>query len=249
MSNKTVLLDLEFTGLDGEYITDNEIIQFKALVVETGKSLLRNFSSEIPLSAHVQLAHGISRYKRKRRFNKAVYDRLLHRIGANSEDVYLGWGVGQDKKMLKKYGIECQIQDLQDRYRLSEEYEIRMAREGAGLEEVYFMVFGKAPEISHADLSELDAIKALYDQSVNLTGRSQLTVMPFGFCRGMPITEYVVQYRRQADGYRFNNTDLLAASLTAAIPERDWDSEDYDDRNWDDDDEDSDDEDWDSDDD
>ena len=42
--------------------------------------------------------------------------------------------------------------------------------------------------------------------------------MPFGFCRGMPIKQYVRRYRRQADGYRFHHADLLAASLSKAIP-------------------------------
>jgi len=42
--------------------------------------------------------------------------------------------------------------------------------------------------------------------------------MPHGHCAGMPISQYTSNYRRSADGYRYNNSDLLAKSLTARIP-------------------------------
>ncbi len=67
-------------------------------------------------------------------------------------------------------------------------------------------------------MGEIDAIRVLFDRSLTLTLKPTLTVMPFGFCRGMPLSQYVRQYRRQADGYRFNNADLLAAALSKAIP-------------------------------
>lgn len=240
MSKKSVLLDFEFTGLDSDYITDNEIIQAKAMVVESGKVACKNFGSKIPLSAHVQLTHGVTVYKGKSKFTQAAFNGLLRSLGGGGTDAeFWGWGVEQDKKMLKKYGIEIEIKDVQERFRLSEEFEVRLAREGAGLEEVYFLATGKKPQVNHDGVSELDAIKTLFDISLTLTPRPTLTVMPFGFCRGMPITEYVQQYRRQADGYRFHNSDVLAASLTAAIPAptyRQWDDDECDDDEdeWDD---------------
>ena len=42
-STKPVLLDFEFTGLDSEYITDNEIIQAKAFSVESGSATCKDF--------------------------------------------------------------------------------------------------------------------------------------------------------------------------------------------------------------
>lgn len=216
---KQVLLDFEFTGLDSDYITDNEIIQAKALAVVSGKAVCKNFGSKIPMSAHVQLTHGVPAYKGKRKFSRAAFDRLLRSLDVDPARAECwGWGVEQDKKMLKKYRIEVEIKDVQERFRLSVEYEVRMAREGAGLEEVLFMVTGKATRIDHDGVGEMDAIRVLFDRSLTLTLKPTLTVMPYGFCRGMPITQYVRQNRRQADGYRFHNSDLLAASLSKAIP-------------------------------
>jgi len=229
-----VLLDFEFTGLDSDYITDNEIIQAKAMVVGSGKTACKNFGSKIPLSAHVQLTHGVVVYKGKRQFSQAAVNGLLKSLNVEPALAeFWGWGVEQDKKMLKKYGIEVEIKDVQERFRLSEEYEVRMAREGAGLEEVLFMVTGKATPINHDGVGEMDAIRVLFDRSLTLTLKPTLTVMPFGFCRGMPLSQYVRQYRRQADGYRFHNADLLAASLSKAIPfptyQHDDDDDDVDD--------------------
>lgn len=220
VTKKQVLLDFEFTGLDSVYITDNEIIQAKAMEVGSGKTASKNFGSTIPLSAHVQLTHGVPAYKGKRKFSRGGFDRLLRSLDVDpARDECWGWGVEQDKKMLKKYGIVVEIKDVQERFRLSEEYEVRMAREGAGLEEVLFMVTGKATPIDHDGVGEMDAIRTLFDRSLTLTLKPTLTVMPFGFARGMPISQYVGQHRRQADGYRFHNADLLAASLSKAIPQ------------------------------
>ncbi len=133
VTKKQVLLDFEFTGLDSDYITDNEIIQAKALAVESGKAACKNFGSKIPLSAHVQLTHGVPVYKGKRQFSQAAFNGLLKSLDVGrARAEFWGWGVEQDKKMLKKYGIEVEIGDVQERFRLSEEYEVRMAREGPG---------------------------------------------------------------------------------------------------------------------
>jgi hypothetical protein len=37
--------------------------------------------------------------------------------------------------------------------------------------------------------------------------------MPWGDYAGVPIRKYVEEERRRADGYRFNNSDLLAVSM------------------------------------
>src|ERR1700677_1215812 len=57
------IIDFEFTGLDSEYITDNEIIQAKIRHLGTGKAALANFGSDKPLTAHVRLTHKVERYE------------------------------------------------------------------------------------------------------------------------------------------------------------------------------------------
>src|SRR4051812_4819357 len=79
-TKKRVLLDFEFTGLDSDYITDNEIIQAKAMAVGSGKTACKNFGSVVPLSAHAQLTHGVPVYKGKRKFSRAAFDGLLRSL-------------------------------------------------------------------------------------------------------------------------------------------------------------------------
>jgi hypothetical protein len=227
------LIDFEFTGLDSEFITHNEIIQAKVKHLGTGKSVLRNFASEQPLTAHVRLTHKVERYSGAK-FSKKALSSLLRKAGCNASTTFWGWSVSEDQKMLEKYGIEMQIADIQERLRLTDEFEVRMAVEGSGLEEVYFLATGEIAEIDHASEGELEIIHKLYDLSQPLKPRKYLTVMPYAFARGMKISDYVVKHRRQADGYRFNNSNLLSDSLTASIPIRE--SYDFDDDYSDDDD-------------
>lgn len=63
-------------------------------------------------------------------------------------------------------------------------------------------------------MDELIMIQSLYNFVKNIDLKKRLTFMPHGHCAGMPIADYVIDYRRQADGYRFNNSDILADSLT-----------------------------------
>jgi hypothetical protein len=213
------LIDFEFTGLDSDFITTNEIIQAKLKHLGTGKSVVGNFASEQPLTAHVRLTHQVERYPGEK-FSSEALASLLAEAGCNADTEFWGWSVGEDKKMLRKYGIEMKIADIQERLRLTDEYEARMAVEGSGLEAVYFLATGAIVTFDHASEQELEVIQKLYEVAQALKPREHLTVVPYGFARGMRISDYVVNYRRQADGYRFNNTDLLAASLTAAIPAR-----------------------------
>jgi hypothetical protein len=220
-SQNVALIDFEFTGLDSEFITTNEIVQVKVKHFGTGKSFLRNFRSEQTITAHVRLSHKVERYPGHKFSSKALKS-VLAKTGCDANTVFWGWSISEDVKMLKKYGIEMKISDIQERLRLTDEYEARMAVEGAGLEAVYFLATGGVVKIDHASKDELDVIHKLYEVATALTPRERLTIMPYGFARGMKIRDYVVSHRRQADGYRFNNSDLLAASLTAAIPGREY---------------------------
>ena len=47
--------------------------------------------------------------------------------------------------------------------------------------------------------------------------------MPWGDYAGVPICEYVKEERRRADGYRFNNNDLLATSMDYWIEYNEYD--------------------------
>lgn len=227
------LIDFEFTGLDSDFITNNEIIQVKVRHLGTGKSVLRNFRSDQPLTAHVRLSHKVERYPGGK-FSSEELTAVLTEAGCNAATEFWGWSISEDVKMLKKYDIEMRIADIQERLRLTEEFETRMAVEGSGLEAVYLLATEAIVTIDHAGTDELDVIHKLYDVAQALIPRKHLTIMPYGFARGMKIGDYIARHRRQADGYRFNNSDLLAASLTAAISAREYYFDD--DEDWDEDD-------------
>ena len=231
-----VIVDCEFTGLDNTFVANNEIVQVKMMNLKTKKTDCRSYSSEKPIGASARLLLGVNQFEGER-FCKEHYCSQLEAIGIspNRKITYYGFGVQQDVAMLTKYDIEIDIVDIRQLLQRSRFAE-RMATEGSGLEAAYLIVFGKAPNIeNHDGFAELHVIHDLYCKSVRLKKQSLLRLMPHGHCAGMPIAEYVRSYRRAADGYRFNNTDLLAKSLTANIPIRwrddGWELEDE----WDDD--------------
>ncbi len=55
-----------------------------------------------------------------------------------------------------------------------------------------------------------------------------MSVVPFGHCSGMSISDYVQEFRKQSDGYRYNNSDAFSLSLDNAIEELEY-TEDFDD--------------------
>lgn len=224
--NNIALIDIEFTGLDNQFINDNEIIQVK--IINGEKSILKNFNSNKPLSAYVQLEHKCVKYSDCDFFDNAHFISMLTEIGLSIDNTdFFGFGVDNDIKMLSKYGVNISVSDIRTHYQLTE-FAYRMATEGSGLEETYFIVTGEyPPEASHSNLSEMLLIKRLFDKMNDFKKDDFYKCMPHGFCSGMPLEEYVESYRRQADGYRFNNIDLLSYSLSRAIGEIEYDFDEF----------------------
>lgn len=213
---KNIIIDFEFTGLDNSFITDNEIVQFKAMNTETGQTISVNFSSDKNINAYGYLIHKTHKYEGVK-FSKTQFIATLSRIDADITDTFYGFGTTQDKLMLKKYDIDIEIKDMREIFQLSE-YDSKMAIEGSGLEVVYYIVTGKIPDsTSHNGVDELHLMKEIYDEIGNIKPKQYFEVMPHGHCAGMPLEDYVERYRRAADGYRFNNNDLLSRSLSNEI--------------------------------
>jgi hypothetical protein len=218
-----VILDIEFTGLDNTYTKDNEIIQVKMINMDGNELRLSvNYFSDKEISAYGFLSHRVKRHEKK--YGKFSFDKFkdhLERIGVNYETdliTFYGFGTQQDVAMLAKYGINITVIDIREWFQRSK-HELRMANEGSGLEATYYIVTGRHPELTtHDGIKELEIIADLYLQFKKIKKFNDvLSVMPHGHCAGMPLTDYVYQYRRAADGYRFNNTDLLSRSLDYRI--------------------------------
>jgi hypothetical protein len=220
------LIDLEFTGLDNSFITDNEIIQVKIKNVNNKKSIIKNFNSKKELSAYAQLEHKIIRYEDCPLFSLDEFVEMLTQINLSIEADFWGFGVEQDIKMLAKYGCHISIKDIRTHFQKTK-FAYRMATEGSGLEPTYLIVTGEYPQtVSHADFSEMCLIEKLFEKMREYQADPYMSVVPFGHCAGMSIYDYVQRYRRQADGYRYNNSDALASALNNAIKELEY-VEDY----------------------
>lgn len=240
MSEKTkIIIDFEFTGLDNTFIKDNEIIQMKVLNLNSLVSISANYGSTKNISAYGQIAHKVLNYGGIK-FSKdkfALHVRLVSGNTYSGEEEYynmdsfefIGFSPSQDILMLKKYGIDIKITDIREQMQLTK-HELRMATEGSSLECCYLIATGKYPELkSHDGVDELRIIHELYQEVEKLEKNHTLTVMPHGHCAGMELTQYVDEYRRQADGYRWNNHDLLAESLNAMIIDFEYDQFDNED--------------------
>jgi len=157
---------------------------------------------------------------------------MLAQIGLSLDSEFWGFGVEQDVKMLAKYGINITINDIRTHFQCTE-FAYRMATEGSGLEPTYLIVTGEYPPvISHSDFSEMILIETLFHKIKDYDADTYMSVVPFGHCSGMRISDYVQEYRRQSDGYRYNNSDAFAYALDAAIEELEYIEDDDMDEDW-----------------
>ena len=83
------------------------------------------------------------------------------------------------------------------------------------METCYYLLTGKEISPSHGDLEELfpliEIYKIIYNEEIKFHNR--LKYFPWGDQGGMPLAKYCEEYRRKADGYRYNNNDILAKAL------------------------------------
>lgn len=220
-----IIIDFEFTGLYN-YCNRPEVVQVLAMNVDTNESVRANFRSKNPMTAGALVCCGgynptenATEYFSADKF----YKLLREEISATPSDHYFGFGIRTDRTVLfKEYGVEfANYTDLSELCMLTEGLELRMALEGRSMECVYYMITGKVRTPQHGTFEELDMIKRIYDHVVYADGiikptHGMLNYMPHGEMAGMPIYDYCLQYRRRADGYRFNNSDLLARTMTLA---------------------------------
>ena len=226
------LIDLEFTGLDNSIIDDNEIIQVKILNFNNKKSIIKNFNSKKELSAYTQLEHRTVRYEDCPLFSLDELVGMLTHIDLSIDSDFWGFGVEQDIKMLAKYGWHITINDIRTHFQKTE-FAYRMATGGSRLEPTYLIVTSEyPPTASHADFSEMILIEKLFEKMKEYEADTYMSVVPFGHCSGMLISDYVQEYRRQSDGYRYNNSDAFASALSNAIEQLEYADDDFDDEDW-----------------
>ena len=139
---KNVIFDFEFTGLDNNYIRDNEIIQMKYIVVETGDKQCFNLGSRKRITAGAYLECLLNPEKEGALFSKELFESLFD----INDTKFHGYSVSKDIEMLNKYNINIEINDIKENFMLSD-YEERLAKEGSSLECVYYIISGDLPNL------------------------------------------------------------------------------------------------------
>ena len=208
MKQEKVIIDLELNGLP-RYHFDPEITQVKMKNLTNGKSVCHNFKT---------LKKGFGRgyyglIKGDKLFSKKEFAKLLETIGASDKDAFYGFSIETDKEVLASYDIHLSTYvDIQEQLMLKKKYELPMAMGGRSLEFCYYLVTKEVVTVDHNSSDELALIERLFYAT---RGKKQkyLTVYPWGPGAGLPLDMFVNDNRRRADGYRYNNNNILSTSL------------------------------------
>lgn len=214
MKQQKIIIDLEFNGLP-RYNFTPEINQIKMKNLTNGKSVCQNFKTH-------NKGFGRGYYgliKGNKLFSQAEFYKLLAIIGASDKDAFYGFSIKTDKELLSSYNIYLSTYiDIQEHLMLKKKYERPMAMGGRSLEFCYYLVTKEVVTVDHNSSDELALIERLFYAT---RGKKQkhLTVYPWGPEAGMPLDLYINDNRRRADGYRYNNNDVLATSLDYYIAE------------------------------
>lgn len=231
MKQQKIIIDFEFNGLP-RYGFQPEITQVKMKNLTNGNAVCQNFKTH--KKGFGQGYYGL--IKGDKLFSQKEFYKLLKTIGASDKDAFYGFSIKTDKELLSSYNIYLSTYvDIQEQLMLKKKYEHPMAMGGRSLEFCYYLVTKEAVTVDHNSADELTLIEKLFFAT---RGKKQkhLTVYPWGPEAGMPLDLYVDDNRRRADGYRYNNNDVLATSLDYYVnqAESSWsfdDEEDDDDYN------------------
>lgn len=208
MKKQNIIIDLEFNGLP-RYNFTPEINQIKMKNLTNGKSVCQNFKTH-------NKGFGRGYYgliKGNKLFSQAEFYKLLAIIGASDKDAFYGFSIKTDKELLSSYNIYLSTYiDIQEHLMLKKKYERPMAMGGRSLEFCYYLVTKEVVTVDHNSSDELALIERLFYATRGKKNK-HLTVYPWGPEAGMPLDLYINDNRRRADGYRYNNNDVLATSL------------------------------------
>lgn len=215
-----ILIDLEFNGLY-RYNFIPEITQVKVKNISTGESRCINFKTKN--EGYLREFYG--EIKGQVYFSKEWFKRIIRSVGGSLKDNFYGFSISTDKQVLKEYGIILENYfDIQERMMCSKKYEALMAYGGRSLEACYFIVTGNKNFPDHNSIDEMELIEKIYKNIYKGRPCKYLTIVPWGQEAGMPLKEYIISFRRRADGYRYNNNDIFAKSLDYYISKEE---EDY----------------------
>lgn len=218
MTKNKIIIDLEFNGLP-KYNFEPEIVSLMLFNTTNGKYYIKTYKTNnaITAGANICMNWQVDNSNAEKFFDKEEFEKGLQMIEATKDDEFYGFSTGTDEQILTSYGVFFKrntYKDLSEMLRLTTTtIEKLMAYEGSSIECCYFYITGQRPEFVHGSLDELLAVKEIFDFVSQYELSEYYTIYPFGQYAGMPLNLYVIEYRRNADGYRYNNTDKLSDSL------------------------------------
>ncbi len=248
-----IIVDLEFNCLP-RWNQQAEICKILVLNTNNNKTYTKVFKTEKPISvgSNICMNWSLDNSNATDLFSENEWYKALSAVLDKEvdENIYdeinlFGFGIKTDKEILSTYfrkiDYKYDYYDLSDFFRLtSKENELLMCNEGSSLECCYYYINQKPLNVNHGDDSELEAIYNIYQYvencfiNENENCQYRFTIFPFGNFAGMNLVYYCEDHRRQADGYRYNNDDLLALSLNDCIhrieyaeEEEYWDDDDF----------------------
>lgn len=228
MTKNKIIIDLEFNGIP-KYNFEPEIVSLMLYNITNDKHYIKTYKTNTPITvgANICMNWQVDNSNAEKFFDKEEFEKGLQTIEATKDDEFYGFSTSTDEQILTSYGVFFKrntYKDLVEMLRLTTtNIEKSMAYEGSSIECCYFYITGQRPEFVHGSLEELLAIKEIFDFVNQYELREYYTVYPFGPNAGMPLDKYVIEYRRNADGYRYNNFDKLSDSLDHYIFENEYD--------------------------
>ena len=105
-TKETIIIDLEFTGLNNSFICDNEITELKMRNLSTGKTFFQKFGTDKELSLHSRLHNGnVKRYEGEH-FSSELFYKAVKSISSEDAEIdFYGFSIEKDKEMLSRYDI------------------------------------------------------------------------------------------------------------------------------------------------
>ena len=236
-----ILIDLEFNGLPRwKFIP--EITQIKMRNLKNGKEICQKFKTKGVGAPLHEFYEEFKVEEGENFFNYEEFAACCRKIGVDptsQNNEWFGFSIETDISLLQQYLFQdrretrngsstfssifgengMRYHDISWELRLHKKYEPIMALGGSSLEFCYYMITGEKAPKDHTGLNELKIINSLYKAAYRGRRCDHLHIYPFGDYAGCPLKDYVYNYRRKADGYRFNNNNPLARALDYYIQE------------------------------
>lgn len=220
---RKVFIDFEYTGIDNELSTDNEVIAMYLL--EEWKPLIAKiYSSDKENTVGSFLVNGITKemqeWKPKYDSKEILTALWVDTVYQLAKDFVFYWywiKTDQEKAFrgLDLFFSELEYIDIQELFHSNKKTAKQLIIHWDSLNVVSKLYLDKIP--SHTTWEEVVIMKELLELITSDEYKKAQTpyyiYVPYGFAKWAEIKEFVENSRRTADGIRYNNDNLYSKTL------------------------------------